>query len=58
MKHSQWLVFGMGSVIAGVTVWKAFFGVMPDELPEVLTGTLLSIACIMWALIGLEERER
>jgi hypothetical protein len=48
----------MGSVIAGVTIHLALFGDMPEQLGQVITGTLLSIACIVWAFIGLEERER
>jgi hypothetical protein len=56
MKYSQWLVLGMGSVIAGVTVWLAAYGEMPEELGQVVTGSLLSLACIAWALIGLEEQ--
>ena len=56
MKHSQWIVFGVGSVIAGVTVWYAMYGVMPDDLGTVITGTLLSIGFIVMAFVGLEEK--
>lgn len=58
MRTRQWLVFGMGSVVAGVTIWLAAFGDMPENIPEVLTGALLSVACMVWALVGLEEKER
>jgi hypothetical protein len=47
----------MGSVIAGVTIHLAAFGDMPEALGQVITGTLLSIACMVWAFIGLEERD-
>lgn len=57
MKHSQWAVFGMGSVIAGVTVWYAIYGVMPDDLGIVITGTLLAIGHFVWAFVGLEEKQ-
>ena len=56
MKHSQWAVFGMGSVVAGVTVWYAAYGIMPDDLGIVVTGTMLAIGCIVWAFVGLEEK--
>lgn len=57
MKHSQWAVFGMGSVIAGVTVWHAVYGVMPDDLAIVITGTLLAIGHFVWAFVGLEDKK-
>jgi hypothetical protein len=55
MKPSQWLIFGMGAVVAGLTIQTAAFGILPDSLPEVLVGFLLSVACIVWALVGLER---
>ena len=57
MKTSQWLVFGMGSVVAGVTVWYALNGILPEDLGTIITGTLLSIGCIMWAFVGLEDKK-
>ena len=57
MKTSQWLVFGMGSVVAGVTVWYAFNGILPEDLGTIITGTLLAIGCIMWAFVGLEDKK-
>jgi hypothetical protein len=45
----------MGAVVAGLTIQTAAFGIMPDSLPEVLVGFLLSVACIVWALVGLEK---
>lgn len=57
MKHSQWALFGMGSVVVGVTVWYAAFGRMPDDLPTVVTGTLLAIGCFVLAFVGLEDKK-
>lgn len=57
MKVSQWLLTGMGSVISGVTVWYAFFGIMPEDLATVATGTLLAIGCFVWAFVGLEDKK-
>ena len=57
MKPSQWLVFGMGAVVAGVTVWHALYGVLPHDLGTIVTGTLLAIGCIVWAFVGLEDKQ-
>jgi hypothetical protein len=57
VRHAQWAVFGMGSVIAGVTVWHAAFGVMPQDLPLVITGTLLAVGHFAWAFVGLEDKK-
>lgn len=57
MRSSQWLMFGMGSVVAGLTIWQAAFGDLPGDLGQIITGTLLSVACILWALVGLEDKE-
>lgn len=57
MTNLQWFILGWGFVIAGVTVWYALNGIMPDDLGVVITGTLLSIGSITLALVGLEKKE-
>ena len=56
MKHSQWAVFGMGLVVAGVTVWHAAYGILPEDLGIIITGTLLAIGHFVWAFVGLEDK--
>lgn len=56
MKFSQWLMFGAGMVVAGVTIWYAAYGIMPDDLGTVVTGTLLAIGFIVMAFVGLEDK--
>lgn len=57
MKASQWITFGMGSVVAGVTVWYAAYGVLPEDLGTIITGTLLAIGCFVWSFVGLEDKK-
>lgn len=56
MKHSQWAVFGMGAVVSGVTVWYAAYGILPEDLGIIITGTLLAVGCFVWSFVGLEDK--
>lgn len=55
MTNLQWAVFGLGSVIAGITTWYAFYGQMPQDLGIVITGYLLAVGHFVWAFVGLDN---
>lgn len=57
MTNTQWAVFGVGSVIAGISTWYAAFGQMPQDLGIVITGYLLAAGHFTWAFVGLEPKK-
>ena len=56
MKVAQWFLVPMVGICAGLTIWLAFFGVLPEDLGKILVGAAISLAGIL-LITKLEDSE-